>query len=106
LFELLDNAIKFSPPNTPICIRSYTKEGDFYLEVQDQGAGMSQEQISRIDAFTKFHPHRYTHEGLGLGLKTVQKTLEIFGGKLKIFSEEGQGTQVCVRLPLSKDESH
>ncbi|MEY2976253.1 MAG: hybrid sensor histidine kinase/response regulator [Prochlorotrichaceae cyanobacterium] len=100
LFELLDNAIKFSSPKTPIHIRSYIKEGNFYLEVQDQGVGMSPEQIARIDAFTKFHPQNYTHEGLGLGLKTVQKMLELLGGKLKISSQEEKGTQVCVSLPL------
>lgn len=100
LFELLDNAIKFSVPQTPIVIRTQIQENRFCLEITDQGQGMTPEQISRIGAFVKFAAENYTHEGMGLGLKIVQKIVEWAGGKLTISSQPSAGTRISINLPM------
>ena len=100
LFELLDNAIKFSVPQTPILIRTQIQENCFCLDITDQGQGMTPEQISRIGAFVKFTAENYTHEGMGLGLKIVQKIVEWASGKLAISSQPGAGTQISIHLPM------
>jgi len=103
LFELLDNALKFSSPQTPISIRTQIQENLFYLEITDQGKGMTPEQISRIAAFVKFTAQNYTHEGMGLGLKIVQKIVEWAGGKLDISSQPDVGTKISINLPIPED---
>lgn len=99
-FELLDNALKFSRPQTPILIHTQVKGADFCLEIQDQGQGMTPEQIARIDAFVRFNSKKYTQDGMGLGLKIVQKIVELAEGTLEISSQLDVGTKISVTLPI------
>ena len=98
--ELLENALKFSQPNTPVQINSQLKNGKFYLAISDLGRGMMAEQIAKIGAFTQFERKYYEQQGIGLGLKIVKKITELHGGEFLISSIYHQGTTVSIELPV------
>ena len=100
LQELIDNALKFSPSGTPIQVRSQVGEGMLNLSIQDHGRGMTDDQISKIGAFIQFERNTYEQQGAGMGLKIVQKIVEVAGGEFSIHSKYQQDTTVQVRLPI------
>lgn len=103
LNNILDNAIKYSPPHSQIQIHS--EEFADYVEVQikDQGIGLSDGDMKSI--FTKFY--RAKNEttakipGTGLGLYLSKYFVEAHQGRLSIDSKPQQGTQVTIQLPLT-----
>lgn len=103
--ELLDNAFRYSPPNTPVQIKCHT-DGDhaLTLAVMDQGRGMTREQITRVGAYMQFERERYEQQGQGLGLALVKRLVDLYGGELTIESIPEVKTSVQVTLPLSKDD--
>lgn len=105
LLNLLSNAIKFTNPGGKIIVRcraETAKNGVYYftIEVEDNGIGMSDEQIRK--AFASFNQAdaglNRKYEGAGLGLPLTQKLVELHHGKIKIESKQGVGTTVTVRL--------
>jgi signal transduction histidine kinase len=99
LEELLDNAFKFSKPGTEVKLSSYQSINKFYLKVTDHGRGISQEQLSAIEAYRQFERDTYEQQGLGLGLIIVKKIIDYYDGSLTIKSEYGNYTTVEVYLP-------
>lgn len=99
--ELTDNAFKFSQPATPVKVSSQLKDGAFHLFISDRGRGMTEEQIAKIEAFTQFDRNHYEQQGIGLGLKIVQKIVGICGGEFSISSIGQQGMTVHIKLPAS-----
>lgn len=99
--ELLDNAFRFSDPETAVWISSDTREGYFYLTIRDSGQGMSPTQIAQIGAYMQFDRNRLEQQGLGLGLALVQRLVVLHGGQFWIESTPGQGTQVMLTLPTA-----
>lgn len=108
LNELVDNAIKFSPPGTPIKVGSTIVNDMLCFFVSDQGRGMTDQQIAQIGAFMQFDRKRYEQQGMGLGLVLVQKIAEFAGGYLLIRSIPQQETIIKVFLPIATegDSSH
>ena len=100
LEELVDNAMKFSEPNHEILVKSYLSDDQVHIAVQDQGRGMTPEQVSSIDAFIQFERDNYEQQGVGIGLKIVKKLLDMVGGSLRIQSEYKKSTHVLVSLPI------
>jgi len=98
--ELLDNAFKFSLATTAVRVHSFLQDGLFYLEVSDQGRGMTPEQIIHLDAYVQFDRHRYEQQGLGLGLTLVKRLVQLHNGKFIIRSTLDQGTTAIVYLPI------
>jgi two-component system, sensor histidine kinase and response regulator len=99
--ELIDNGFKFSKPNTPVTVRGECKDQTFYLCVIDQGRGMTEEQISKVEAFMQFERAKYEQQGMGLGLKIAQKATELYKGRFQITSIDQQGTTVYLTLPIT-----
>ncbi len=91
--ELVDNACAYSAKGTPIRVVCTTNG---VLTVEDQGRGMSQEQLSAIGAFRQFDRKKYEQQGLGLGLFLVQKIAERCGAALSVESTQGEGATACV----------
>ena len=105
LQELVDNALKFSSSGTPIQITSRVADGGLTLSVQDQGRGMTEEQVSKVGAFIQFERQMYEQQGTGMGLKIVQKIVELAGGNFSIQSTYQQETTVEVSLPIVCDDT-
>jgi two-component system, OmpR family, phosphate regulon sensor histidine kinase PhoR len=100
LTNLLSNAIKYSPVNTTITLRVYYTEPNIFIEVQDQGIGISPEEQKKL--FKPYHrveQDRLGYPGIGLGLAICKQIVEAHGGRIKIKSELGQGATFIVLLP-------
>jgi signal transduction histidine kinase len=98
--EVVDNALKFSRPGTPVHVTSFCEEQHYILRICDKGRGMSVEQIKNVGAYMQFERAFYEQQGLGLGLAIVRRLTELHGGQLEIESTLDQGTSVHIRLPL------
>ncbi len=96
--ELTDNACKFSRQGTPIEVE-FTNDGS--LLVTDHGRGLTDEQLSKIGAFTQFDRTKYEQQGLGLGLFLVQKLSALCHAKLTMSSQPGEGTEARVEFALT-----
>lgn len=104
LFNLVSNAIKFTPQDGRVEVR-VARHGDFaVLTVEDTGCGIPKDQIDRVFLPFEQIDNRYaaTAGGTGLGLTLVKALSELHGGTCSIESDVGQGTQVHVRFPLPK----
>ncbi|WP_299484478.1 GAF domain-containing hybrid sensor histidine kinase/response regulator [Acaryochloris sp. IP29b_bin.137] len=123
LINLLTNALKFTEQGS-VSLRVYTKklllddfpyrnldepknseqhQPDIYLciDVEDTGVGIPSSEIDNIfDTFAQASAGRQSSEGSGLGLTICRHFINLMEGDIQIFSQEGQGTKVQVRLPV------
>jgi signal transduction histidine kinase len=102
LMELVDNAIKFTPPGGCVTV-GLEVDGDVaHIQVADTGIGISPERLSEI--FEPYHQldgsstRRYG--GIGLGLSLVKKIVEAHGSKVDVTSEPDKGTLIKFQLPI------
>lgn len=104
VFNLLDNAIKYSKEDLAIQITTSSQKGMFKLEVQDNGIGMSKETQSRVfEKFYRAHTgNLHNVKGFGLGLSYVKAIVEAHQGKIKVNSILGKGSTFSVYFPLNK----
>jgi heavy metal sensor kinase len=99
--NLLDNAIKYTPPQGSVRLMVEAREKYSVLEVQDTGVGISPQDLPHIcERFYRADKARSRNSGgAGLGLSIVKSICAVFGGEIKIFSKEGEGTRVRIQLP-------
>ncbi len=101
LYNLLDNAVKFSPENGQIYLRATRLGSDMVLSVTDNGLGISKEHLPRI--FERFYRADKARSrelgGTGLGLAIVKHIAQLHGGRVEAESELGCGTTIRVVLP-------
>jgi two-component system sensor kinase len=104
LFELIDNALKFSPTNTIIII-SGEKYNDTYYEliIRDFGIGFSPKELKTINAAQQFNRDEREQQGLGLGLYLSKTIIKKIKGVFSIISNEKKGTKISLFLPLSPE---
>ena len=105
LYNILSNAVKFTPAGGSIQITLNTFEDRCYLEIEDTGIGIRKEQLPHI--FERFQQAdgsaSRTHEGTGLGLALVKELVELHGGDIRVSSTYGNGTMFTVELPIGSD---
>lgn len=90
---LIDNAFKYSPKNPKIKIITRTSEGRGILEVEDNGVGISKEDLSHIfERFYRSDKSRGT-DGYGLGLAIAKSIVDAHGGKISVESRLGKGSK-------------
>jgi signal transduction histidine kinase len=99
LEELLDNAFKFSVAGAAVRLITSTKNGDFVVSIEDQGRGMSAQQLADLGAYVQFERRFYEQKGTGLGLTIAKRLTELHGGKMEFELNESGGTHVLVYLP-------
>jgi len=102
LINLLENAVKFTPPEGKIVIGAKADEKWVQMWVQDNGPGiplLDQERI--FDKFTRLKK-RETSGGLGVGLAFCRLAIQGHGGKIWVESKPGQGAKFLLRLPVAK----
>ncbi|MCX8090348.1 MAG: hybrid sensor histidine kinase/response regulator [Verrucomicrobiae bacterium] len=97
--EIVENAFKFSPRGTRVCVRFEVTPDTLTLSVSDTGRGFSTEQIARVGAYMQFDRKMHEQQGLGLGLTIAKQLTELHGGSLTISSARDQGTTIRVQLP-------
>jgi PAS domain S-box-containing protein len=102
LNNMLGNAIKYSPAADTVVVRSYAKEGQIYVCVQDFGVGLPKEATERV--FERFFrapdPAVRTFPGMGLGLYIAAEIIKQHKGHLWVESKKGEGSTFCFSLPL------
>ena len=101
LFNLVSNAIKFTPSGGSITLeaRAEGPEGDLVLAVSDTGVGIAAGDQERVfEKFERANPHA-RESGAGLGLSLVKSLIELHGGSVTIESEKDAGTTIACRLP-------
>jgi PAS domain S-box-containing protein len=101
--NLLSNAIKFSPRGSVIRISARREPHFCLVGVEDEGIGMSAEDLEHIfDKFYRADASNTGFAGLGLGMSIVRQIVEAHGGEIQVRSQPGSGTQVTFSLPLER----
>ena len=103
LLNLIDNAIKYSEPDTPITLKLVSDHNQAKIQVCDRGVGIPLQQQGRIfERFFRVDEARNRIGGTGLGLSIVKTLVEGMGGLITVRSELNQGSTFTVTFPLSK----
>ncbi len=108
VMNLVENAVKYSPPGSPITIRARQKDGELCVAVMDRGVGIPPGQLTTI--FDKFYrlqqPLPWTREtppqGTGLGLAICAGIVREHGGRIWAESRGGHGATFTFTLPLAE----
>jgi len=105
IYNLVDNAIKFSGTSTQIDINLFSNNNELLFCVKDYGIGISVKDQERI--FDRFfrgdEPQRLGIKGSGIGLTIVKKIVEAHKGYLTMDSRPGEGSTFCVHMPINKN---
>ena len=100
VYNLLTNAIKYSPPGSRVRIFGEDNRGAVRLSVEDQGIGMDKKEVGRI--FEKFYRTRRAEQsgeaGTGIGLSIVEQIVVQHGGSIQVESEPGKGSRFTLVL--------
>lgn len=104
MLNLIDNAVKAEAKR--ISIGGEVREEQYLITIRDDGRGMPKEALSRItEAFYMVDKSRSrAQHGAGLGLALVKRIVELHQATLTFDSKEGEGTTVCVTMPLRKED--
>ena len=102
--NLIHNAAKYSPPNSPILVTMGAESGSAVVRVRDEGSGIAADFLPRI--FEPFVQSDATLDrsegGLGVGLTLVKSIVELHGGTIEAFSEgRDSGSTFVLRIPLT-----
>ena len=104
LVNLVDNAIKYTPPGSVICIRGTKTDGKAQISVEDNGPGIPEEMKTHI--FEMFYTGKTTvadsHRSLGLGLALCRSIIEAHEGTLVLTDHNPHGCNFTFTLPLSE----
>jgi len=108
IFNLLDNAVKYSKSNPIIELSTENKNGFVIVQVKDNGIGIPKEHQTQI--FERFFrvPTGNVHnvKGFGLGLSYVKRIIEAHNGKIKVDSTLGKGTRFRLYFPLKNTQNY
>lgn len=104
LYNLIDNAIKFSEPNSEITIETTERSEKIYVSVKDYGCGISRDSLNKIwERFYKIDSSRgKDKKGTGLGLAIVKEIMQAHNENINVISTEGVGTEFIFSLPKGK----
>lgn len=102
LYNLLDNANKYSPVNPSISVDTFNQNGTLHISVHDKGIGISKENYDMI--FRKFqrlqHGDIHDVKGYGIGLFYVKTMVEKLGGNIELQSEVNKGSNFILSFPV------
>jgi signal transduction histidine kinase len=103
VYNILDNAIKYSDSNSSINISIFQYELFSGIRIKDEGMGLSEDEIPKI--FGRFYRGKSVHDkdGIGVGLFLAREIVENQGGYIKVISNFGEGSTFEVYLPKNND---
>jgi len=100
IYNLLDNANKYSPEKPEIEIRSFVEDNLLIFSISDKGIGISKENQKKI--FDKFFRvstgNIHNVKGFGLGLNYVKRIIELHSGEISLQSSKGKGTTIIIKM--------
>jgi two-component system, NtrC family, sensor histidine kinase HydH len=96
LWNLLRNALEATPDGGRVLVQTIQDDAVVAVEIADQGSGMAPERLRRL--FEPFHTTK--KGGSGLGLAIAHRIVSAHGGSIGASSRAGEGTRICVTLPL------
>jgi two-component system sensor histidine kinase SenX3 len=103
-YNLLTNAVKYSPPETEVRVSSRLEGDRAFISVADQGIGIDQKDVRKI--FQKFYRTKKAEEsgevGTGIGLSIVEQIVIQHGGSIEVTSSPGRGSCFTLVLPTQK----
>ena len=100
LKNILSNAVKYFPDGGLIKITGEMEDDRFQVTVEDQGKGMTPEQVERVfEKFYRVDASNTAVEGTGLGMTIIKYLVEAHGGEVFVESEYGKGTIVRFTIP-------
>lgn len=105
--NLVDNAIKFTPPGGTVTVASHSSDGGVLVSVSDSGSGIAPEDQSRI--FERFYQVDKSRRGgagrgVGLGLSIARQIMLAHGGQIWVESQPGQGSRFMVKIPFARPD--
>jgi PAS domain S-box-containing protein len=101
LYNLVDNAAKYSAPESPVRIRVERKEKEASISILDRGIGIPDSRIVELfEPFQRLVEQSESTKGLGLGLVVCKRLVEAHGGSISVKSIEGHGSTFTFTLPL------
>lgn len=101
LYNLIDNAIKFSHSDSVICVQTYIRNEKIFVSVKDTGIGIPRDSVPKIwERFYKTDQSRgKDKKGTGLGLAIVKEIIQAHGENIDVISTEGVGSEFVFSLP-------
>ena len=106
LSNLLDNAVAYSPPGSPVSVSRKLVDGFVEIAVTDRGIGIAEDQQTRV--FERFYrvdkARSRATGGTGLGLAIVKHVATNHGGEVKLWSLPGTGSTFTLRIPAHPDQ--
>jgi signal transduction histidine kinase len=103
LFNLLNNAIRFTPPQGQITLAAQRADDQIVFTIADTGVGMPPQELSQaFDSFWRGTQTEARQGGAGLGLSLVKSFIELHGGHVEIVSVPNEGTTVTCTLPAGR----
>ena len=103
LFNLVANAIKYSPPGSAITLAASVKADRVQISVSDQGRGIPADQLQNVfERFQQVLGDNQQTSGSGLGLTICQHLVEVMGGRIWVESELNKGSRFYFTLPLTE----
>jgi signal transduction histidine kinase len=104
LTNLVTNALKYSPPASPVSLEFAASEGEVVGSVRDRGIGIERENLRRVfDRFYRVGAPR-SPAGLGLGLYITKLLVEAHGGRIWAESTTGEGSTFRFALPVAASD--
>jgi len=102
LFNLLDNAVKYSPYNKTINVKAYRQDSWLKIEISDKGIGIEEQNKKYLfQPYKRFTKTKKNIGGLGLGLYISKLIIDLHKGNISVISEKGVGSTFIVSLPVS-----
>ncbi len=107
MLNLLENAVKYSPENTDITVKTYYDEKNVYIEVVDLGIGIEEKNKKKIfEKFTRLDtPLTRKTQGSGLGLYIVKNSVEKMDGKIEIKDNKPKGSRFIMSFKQAQYQS-
>jgi PAS domain S-box-containing protein len=102
IVNLITNALKYSPPTSPVTVKAEQSDGEVVVSVMDRGMGIAPDELPHV--FDRFYRARAGKraEGLGLGLYITRLMVEAHGGRVDVESQVGVGSTFRFTLPISE----